>query len=126
MSDFEALEKQLQQLKEKPKALQNQFILLEDFKEFEDLFMAFKQSHIIVEKQKLREQIITLFQLRAGNIGQIWDAGWAYGLLMLLDRAPRFKTREEYYEWAEKNVCRFHEKKDAEKVLKELKKETSK
>jgi len=77
--------------------------------EYEEWFASF-------EKQ-LRETIIRLGQVRAGNIGRTWDAGQAYVLLRLLGKAPEFKTREEAYKWAEENICRFMTAEESEKKL---------
>jgi len=67
--------------------------------------------------QKMREQIIRLGMIRAGNIDQIWDAGWAYGLLHQLGKAPEFKTRKESFEWAKAKICRFQKREDSERML---------
>jgi len=67
--------------------------------------------------QKMREQIIRLGMMRAGNIDQIWDAGWAYGLLAQIGKAPEFKTRKEPFEWARAKICRFQKREDSEREL---------
>lgn len=76
-----------------------------------------KGTHVCIPKKQLEDKIIRLAQLRAGNIDVIWDAGHAYGLLSLFGKAPRFKTRDQYYEWAEKNICRFHSEEEARAFL---------
>ena len=67
--------------------------------------------------QKMRAQIIRLGMIRAGNIDQIWDAGWAYGLLAQIGKAPEFKTRKEPFEWAKAKICRFQKREDSEREL---------
>lgn len=68
-------------------------------------------------QQQIENKIVHLGMLRAGNISGIWDAGHAYGLLRLLGKAPTFKTRKEYFEWAEKNICKFLSLEEARKKL---------
>jgi len=74
-----------------------------------DEFVAFKKD--------VEDRVISLGQLRAGNIGRIWDAGQTYALLRLLGKAPTFKTRKEAFDWAEKNICCFLTSKESKEKL---------
>lgn len=76
-----------------------------------------QNSHVVIDRKQLQDQIIRLGQLRAGNISRIWDAGHVYGLLCLLEKQPTFKTRDDAYDWAEKNICKFLSSEEARKKL---------